>query len=287
VSEGPAARRWREQLEAWAIPDRLLTAVEDSPYEWPADLWRRRLQRSEAEGGETMTTGLARGLLGDDGSLLDVGAGTGRASLPLAVEGHPLTAVERDPGMAAALRSEAAARGVGVRVLEEPWPEAAPSVETVDVAMSAHVVYDVAALGPFLRAMEDVARRGVVIELTRSHPWSGLAPWFRVLHGLDRPDGPTDEDFVAVVSEVCDVMPAVERWERPGGLWFESHDEILDFYGRRLVLPQSRRRELAALLEPEVRELPDGRLVVGDDVRELTTVWWEKPAARSTRHAVR
>jgi SAM-dependent methyltransferase len=287
VSEDPAARRWREQLEAWALPDRLLAAVEDSPYQWPADLWRRRLERSEGEGGETTTTTLTRRLLGAGGSLLDVGAGTGRASLPLAVEGHPLTAVERDAGMAAALRSEAASRDVVVRVLEEPWPEAASSVETVDVALSAHVVYDVAALGPFLRAMEGVARTGVVVELTRTHPWSSLAPWFRALHGLDRPDGPTDEDFVAVVAEVCEVMPTVERWTRQGGLWFESRDEILGFYGRRLVLPRSRRPELAALLEPEVRELPDGRLVVGDDLRELTTVWWEKGVSRPTPHVLR
>ncbi|MFO7548737.1 MAG: methyltransferase domain-containing protein [Acidimicrobiia bacterium] len=287
MSEGPAARRWRDQLEAWAIPDRLLAAVEDSPYEWPAGLWRRRLHRAEVEGGETATTVVARHLLGDGGALLDVGAGTGRASLPLAVEGHLLTAVERDAGMAAALREEAASRRLAIRVLEGPWPDLASVAGSVDVALSAHVVYDVADLGPFLRAMEDVARRGVVVELTRSHPWSGLAPWFRELHGLDRPTGPTDGDFVAVASEVCEVTPAVERWKRPGGLWFESRDEIVGFYARRLVLPPERRPELEALIEPAVRELPDGRLVVGEDVRELTTVWWEKVASGPTSHALR
>lgn len=265
-----AAERWAAELAAWAIPEELLAAVEDSPYGWPVALWRRR---SAVVAGEPETTAIVRDLLSPHGSLLDVGAGTGRASLPLAAEGHPLTAVEKDPGMASALAEEAVARGVEVEVVAGAWPDVADEVNPVEVVMSANVVYDVADIGPFLRALADHARRAVVVELTERHPWAHLAPWYRVLHGLDRPAGPTWQDLVEVIREVLGVDPKVERWSRPGALWYQSWDELLDTLGRRLVLPPTRREELRRLVEPEV-EVEGDRLYLGERERRMVTLWW-------------
>ena len=272
-----AARYWAEQLAAWAIPDELLDAVDESPYGWPVRLWRRRAEAAEAA-PEPETTGIVRDLAGPGGSILDIGAGTGRASLPLAEEGHPLVAVEKDPGMAAGLRAEAAERGVTVAVVEGAWPDVAAQVGEADVVMSANVVYDVADIAPFLRAMTDHARRGVVLELTERHPWANLAPWYRALHGLDRPDGPTWEDLVDVVQEAVGVEPEVTRWSRPGGLWYESWDELLEILGRRLVLPLPRRGELRPLIEGDVVE-EEGRLYLGSRERCMVTLWWNVPSA--------
>ncbi len=269
-----AAAAWRRQLLDWAIPQPLLDAVADSPYEWPAELWRRRAAGARRREEEPQTTVLARRLLGEGGTLLDVGAGTGRASLPLAAEGHPLTAVERHPGMLEGLRAEAESLGVEVTVVEGSWPEAAPRVGVHDVALSAHVVYDVQDVVPFLEAMQAAARRAVLIELTPSHPWSRLAPYYRALHHLERPAGPTCEELAAVVREELGAEPALERWSRPGELWFQDWEEILAFHGRRLVLPPQRRDELRALLEPDVVE-EEGKLYVGPTERELVTLWWE------------
>ncbi len=267
-----AVDRWAAELAAWAIPDELLAAVDESPYGWPVQMWRRRTAAA-AGTEEPETTGIVRRLAAPDGSILDVGAGTGRASLPLALEGHALTAVEKDPGMAAGLREEALARGVDVDVVEGAWPDVAAEVQPADVVMSANVVYDVADIAPFLRAMADHARRAVVLELTERHPWAGLAPWYRALHGLDRPAGPTWEDLVAVVAEVLGVEPEVVRWSRPGALWYGSWDELVEVLGRRLVLPPARRDELRRLVADEVVE-EDGRLYLGDRERRMVTVWW-------------
>jgi hypothetical protein len=56
-------------------------------------------------------------------------------------------------------------------------------------------------------------------------------------------------------------------------VWFESWDEILDHYQKRLVLPRRRREELRELLVPEVVE-DDGRFYVGSRERTIVTVWW-------------
>jgi SAM-dependent methyltransferase len=265
-----AADHWRASLEAWAIPQELLDAIDESPYGWPQYLWTRR---SETEPGkEPFTTGLVRSLLTPSGSLLDVGAGRGRASLPLAREGHPLLAVEAHEAMIDGLREESV--GCDVTVIEGRWPEVAGQVDHVEVAVSAHVVYDVADIGPFLSAMHERAHRAVVLELTPRHPWSNLAPYYRALHGLERPEGPTAEDLVAVIRETIGEEPKIERWERDGRLWFAGWSEIEDLYGRRLVLPPERRGELVEVLGPDVSEV-DGKWYVGESRRSFVTLWWE------------
>jgi SAM-dependent methyltransferase len=270
---GTASDRWRGLLEEWAIPQELLDAVADSPYGWSTELWQRRTQIAREQGFESTTTEVVGSLLGSAGTLLDVGTGTGRASLIHGAAGHPLTAVEKDPGLAAGFEQRAAEMGVGAVLVEGAWPDVAPKVDVHDVAMCANVVYDVQDIEPFLATLSHHGRVGVVVELTVDHPWSGLGPYYRALHQLERPQGPTYEDFVEVVQEVCAIRPEVEIWTRPGHAWFESWDEILDHYGKRLVLPRGRRRELEALLAPHT-EVDGDRLYVGTRERTMVTLWW-------------
>jgi hypothetical protein len=139
--------------------------------------------------------------------------------------------------------------------------------------MCAHVVFDVADVAPFLAAMGERATAGIVIEMTARHPWVGLAPYYRALHGLERPRGPGWEDLVAVIQEVAEIEPDVERWQRPSDLWFESVDEILELYGRRLVIGESDWPVLRTLLEPDIVEGPQG-FQVGMESRDLVTISW-------------
>lgn len=267
-----AAGRWRAELESWVIPRSILDAAEESPYGWPSWIWKR-MSAAARSAAPSITSGIALGLLGDHGSVIDVGAGRGRASLPLAESGHSLTAVEPDTTMADGFEADAARLGVSARLVRGRWPAVASEVGKVDVAISAHVVYDVPGIGPFITALHDIARHGVVIEMTEHHPRVMTASLFRAVHGVDRPDGPSVDDLVAVIVEALDIRPQVERWERPGTLWFENWDEILAFYGRRVALPMARRPELRPLLESQVTE-DRGRLYVGDRRGVHCTVWW-------------
>ena len=269
-----AREAWRAHLESWALPDRLLEAAPESPYGWPAHLFERMRAIAAAEGRDSPTVALVDDILGEGGSVLDVGAGAGRLSVPLALLGHRVTAVERDEGMAAALGAAADREQVDVTRIVGSWPQVAGNAHTHDVALSAHVVYDVGAIGPFIEAMHETARRAVVIEMTPRHPWSGLSSYYRALHGLDRPSRPTVDDFVAVVEEVIGVTPERRWWIEPPGLRFEDLQELLSFYRRRLLVPPERSLEAAALLEPDVDELDGGWLILGDPEREVAVVWW-------------
>ncbi|MCC7366083.1 MAG: methyltransferase domain-containing protein [Dehalococcoidia bacterium] len=89
---------------------------------------------------------------------LDIGAGAGRYALALAVRAKELIAVDPSPGMLQALREQMADYGIAnIRVVNALWPPEEPL--GADVAMFSHVSYDIAAIGPFLDAMERSARR--------------------------------------------------------------------------------------------------------------------------------
>lgn len=168
-----------------------------------------------------------------------------------------------------------ASQGLPVTVVEGRWPESKDILDTHNVVMCAHVVFDVAQVGPFLAAMNEWAAAGVVIEMTDRHPWVHLGPYYRALHALERPLGPGWEDLVGVVQEVVGVDPTVEHWQRPTDLWFESVDEILEFYGRRLLIGADRWTELRSLLDPDIVSGPGG-FQVGTESRDLVTIWWSR-----------
>ena len=266
---GPAAEHWRRQLEAWRIPQPLLDQVTESPYSWPVSLWKRR------DRSVRMTPTMDRILALEPASVLDIGAGVGGSCLPLAERGVAVTALERDEGMADGLRDLAREKGLSISVVNGAWPEDQASVGRFDIVTASHVVHNVPDLGPFLLAMEAHASRAVVIQEFSVHPWAHLGPYYRALHDLERPTGPTDRDLAAVIEEVLGVVPVVESWHQDRPVTYQSWDELLDFYGRRLVLPERRRSELRPLLEADFEETADG-LQEKDRRRSKVTVWWRK-----------
>ncbi len=265
-----AASRWRQALEAWVLPDELLARAEESPYGWSQDLWKRR-SAIAAETELPVTCEIVARLVPGDGTLLDIGVGRGRASLPIADGLSRLIGVDESREMLIGFREDASRRSTSVETFEGRWPDIAPSVPLADVVMAANVAYNVADIVPFVQAMIDHARAAAVVEVTDRHPWAHLAPLYRADHDLGRPDGPTAEDLVAVIVEMTGIEPTVHRWERPGHIWYESWDELLDHYGRRLVVPKAERHILRPLLEPEVVS-EDGRLRVGDDPTAFATI---------------
>jgi len=270
-----ARERWREALEAWAIPQHLLDAVADDPYEWPADLYERATRAAVSSDATWPTLDRIAALSGPGGSVLDVGAGSGRVAIPLARRRHRVTVVERNEAMIQALTRQAEDAGVEITRIVGSWPQVAGNAGRHDVVTSSHVVYDVAAIGPFVEAMHRAARRGVVVEMTERHPWSGLSRHFEMLHGLRRPTRPTADDFCDVVAETVGATPEVERWQGSGGLRFSDLPELLAFYRRRLLVTPGRSVEASALLEPEVEQTDDGWLILGPADRPLVTVWWK------------
>ena len=73
--------------------------VENGGYDVDLPLWRRLAEQA-------------------DGSVLDLGAGTGRVALDLAAAGFDVTALDSDPELLAELKARAEQRGLAVRCIE-------------------------------------------------------------------------------------------------------------------------------------------------------------------------
>ena len=271
-----ALERWREQLDGWAIPAEILAAAPESPWGFPVGLFRSRAERAGSAPATPSNREAAR-FLPAGGTVLDVGAGGGAASLPLAASAGRLVAVDESAGMVASFLAAAEAAGVPAEAVEGRWPEAAGRVGPADVVVCHHVLYNVPDLAPFATALTGHARRRVVAELTERHPLVGLGPLWRRFHGLDRPTGPGADDAVAALGALG---LAVDRqdWEQQERFGFDDFDELVAFTRRRLCLPARRDPEVAqALLEQGTHQV-DGVWVSGQP-RRVTTLSWPGTAA--------
>ena len=269
--EAGALARWREQLEDWAIPEEILAAAPESPWGCPVGLFRSRARRAGSRPVTPSNREAAR-FLPAGGTVLDVGAGGGAASLPLAGVAGRLVAVDESADMVAAFLAAAEAAGVPADGVQGRWPEVAGRVAPADVVVCHHVLYNVADLAPFADALTGHARRRVVAELTERHPLVGLAPLWRRFHDLERPSGPGADDAVAAL-EALGLQVARQDWESQDRFGFDDLDELVAFTRRRLCLPAARDPEVAAALLDEGTRQVDGVWVSGQP-RRVTTLSW-------------
>jgi SAM-dependent methyltransferase len=141
---------------------------------------------------------LLRSLVRQDETWLDIGAGGGRYALPLALLAKTVIAVEPSEGMRNVLQEGLTAHGISnVQIVPARWPMGA--APTADVALIAHIGYDIEEIGPFLDAVEASARRlCVAVLVTPSPPYAAEAFW-PPIHGEARVSLPALEEFLALL----------------------------------------------------------------------------------------
>lgn len=260
---------WRDALAEWAIPEEIVARAPEPPWFFPTNAFSRRAERQiEARVGASLQR--AREVL-DGGTVIDVGAGGGAASLPLAGGASLIIAVDSEQAMLEDFSRRAARLGVRAETVLGPWPDVAGAVPAADVVLCHHVLYNVALLEPFVSALTDHARRRVVVELTERHPQSNLNPLWLEFHGLVRPERPTAGDAVAALRALgLDVQE--ERWEVPAEPYHSSFQEMVTETRRRLCLPAEREPDVAVALEGlGVDPRSPGGLGAP---RRLVTLWW-------------
>jgi SAM-dependent methyltransferase len=96
--------------------------------------------------------------LGPGMTVLDIGAGIGRLTIPIAGKVRQVTAVEPLPGMRQVLTERVSSRGLGnVTAVDAPWMET--KLPPHDVTIAAHATYTTPDLIASVRKMDVCARR--------------------------------------------------------------------------------------------------------------------------------
>lgn len=275
-----ALDRWREALEAWAIPDEILSAAAESPWGFPPELFRRRVARAIEE--PTVLAERAREALPEGGTVLDVGVGGGATSLPLADRASRISGVDGSEDMLEGFRASASEAGAAAETVHGRWPEIAAVVPTADIVVCGHVLYNVPDLSTFLVALTDHARRRVVVEITGLHPLSWMNDLWIRFHGLERPSGPSADDAEAVLREL-DLDPSRDdRTVEPRAGGFERKEDAVALVRRRLCLSADRDGEIADALGHRLLER-DGLWHAGPLEQSITTFWWDGAAEAAGR----
>ena len=143
------------------------------------------------------------------------------------------------------------------------WPDVSPQTPKADVVTCHHVVYNVAQIEPFLKALDSHATKRVVIELPQQHPLSTMRDSWKHFWDLDRPVNPTPRDLIEVLAQMG-IVANLELWQGPKLRPLNIEDDVR-FLRIRLCLDSSRDADIQKFLEAQQPM----------QFRALATIWWD------------
>jgi SAM-dependent methyltransferase len=204
---------------------------------------------------------------------LDVGAGGGRYALPLALHVNRVIAVDPSPSMLEALSEDARADVIAnIEVIAARWPMSDPP--RGDVALMAHVGYDIADIGPFVDQLETQAARLCVAVLGASAMQTTGALFWQPIHGEPRVRLPALPEFVTLLY-ARGRMPEVTLVDRVPPS-FATFEEAHSMARRQLWLRADGAKDdlLAALARDALTER-EGRLSFDWAPTKIGIVSWQ------------
>lgn len=261
-------RRNREQVER-----RRVVLPEGGDFYAPIASWFRADPRREGDA----TLDALRVLVRPGETVLDIGAGGGRYTLPLALHAREVIAVEPSEGMREVLAEGMAEHGIeNIRIVDATWP--CDESLHADVALISHVGYDIENFGPFLDGMEEAAGRLCIAAMLSRPPPSRADPFWEAVHGEPRDPLPALPEFLALQlarGRLCE-MSFIEY----GGIAYDTEEDILRFLRQQLwVAEDSPQDEQIRTLLPDYVHAEDGRVEFNWDAGVLGVVSWEPPAS--------
>lgn len=205
-------------------------------------------------------------------TVVDIGAGTGRWTIPLARAVRSVTAVEPTPAMEQMLRDKVAAAGLtNVDFVAATWEDA--DVGAHDVVLGAHSIYMSPDFAGFVAKMERCARAACYLEMRLPAADGIVAELTRAVHGRlhDSPNAVVAFNALHALGIEANVLVK-------GRVRYETSATFEDAVQRA-----TRQLRLASPAEHEalIREVLARRLVETDagyrwpDAVRSALLWWE------------
>lgn len=222
---------------------------------------------------DPLVRALAGGLRKGD-TALDVGAGAGRYTLPLAALAAHVTAVEPSAGMRASLEAALAERGIGnVTVMPGAWEDM--DVGPHDVVLCAHVLYFVPDVVPYIEKLDAAARRACYVYLRVDGRETALLPLWQELFAKPFPSEPGFADLYPLLLSLG--IRANVRLTMEGAGGYADLDEALGQARQQLGIGPDRHEQ-----DARIRQFLGEHLVQQGGVLRFPSrsqsaiVWWEK-----------
>lgn len=213
-------------------------------------------------------------------TLIDVGAGTGRYLPTLAPHVERIVAVEPSPAMRGPMEQLVTDGELhNVEIVPEQWPNA--STPSADVVISAHVLYGVREVGPFLQALDEAAQRACYLFLALRHPTSFMSIFWQELRGEPRLPLPCALEALNALHQLG--IPAHMHLVPVAGVYsFADVDEALEDIRYRLRFAPDADRDLRIrqAIDRLLQPAPDGSLAVPGQMQHAAVLYWERNEVR-------
>ena len=212
--------------------------------------------------------------LGPDDTVLDIGAGIGRWSIPMAMKAHKVTALDALPGMLEIIRENAAIEGVhNVEAVLGDWATA--EVEPHDFTLSSHAVYFSPDIVGYARKMERLSRKACYVVMRVPQHDGVIGELSRRIHGCwhDSPNFIVGYNALlqgGIVGHVV-MEESVRFWHNA------SLEEALARAKRHLRLDDGRYDDMIMQALKDRLVLRDGEYYWPDGMRSAL-VWWRPKA---------
>lgn len=215
---------------------------------------------------------LLRSLVRPGETWLDIGAGGGRYALPLALLAKKVIAVEPSDGMRDVLRDSMAEHGISnIDLVPDRWPmDAGPAA---DVALMAHIGYDIEQIGPFLDAAEAAARRLCVAMLVTPSPPHPAEAFWPAIHGEARVSLPALTEFLVLLL-ARDRLFELRLCRREPLAYPGREGPLRWLYQQLFVAPDTAKGQRLASLARDAITSRDGRWALSWDPVTLGIVTW-------------
>lgn len=272
------AAHWREMVRRREAQTDVLQYQATRPgsdfWERRAKQFRRRAVQRQAEGHDGFL-GRVFQYVDSETTVVDVGSGVGRLTIPLASRAKRVIAVERAGAMVELLRAELRAAGLdNVEVIARDWELA--EISPADVVVCAHVLYPIAEAAEFVRKLDATATRAVFVQLHAEQPDVPAIDAWREVYAAERLPQPGFVEAVNLLAQLgifaaTEYHPSQRSWRYP--TFEEAYEDLRD---RLVVQPGTPQ---AAKLEAFVRPNLDR---IGDDWSfqpvslHAGTAWWVK-----------
>ena len=268
-----AIQQWKSMIETEHAQSEGMRGQEPPP----TDHWRPYAQqfRSDPRRTDDPLLNRLKQEVQAHQTLLDVGAGGGRLSLPLALNCRQVLAVEPSASMGEVLIQQASEFSIdNISLVPKKWEDA--EVAAADVVLCCHVLYVVPEIESFVRKMESHARGRVLVVLYDFPPQSQIYPLWKRIHGVERIPLPSLPEFQEVLAELG-IDAQVEMLPPQTARGFDSREQALEQLGRRLYLaPDTRQMTELEYMLPDLLEDVDGTLVIrGSQPHEPGLVMWQ------------
>lgn len=248
--------KWRADLEKWGIPSEILNSAPTSPWIHPVELF----QVPEII-EETPTSIIAREISPE--SVLDIGCGGGIGAFALTPPANRVIGVDHQYEMLEVFTQNANKRGVASEIFAGFWPAVGKEAPKADVVLALHVLFNVSNIEEFLLAMDEHAKKRVVIEIPRHHPQTDSNYLWKHFWDLDRPTQPEASCVIEILNELG-IKANIKLWD--GNLRSEIPiDKNVEFTRIRLCLDSNKDKEIKDLLLQQPKKK-----------RALATIWWDK-----------